>query len=81
MTSRTASQSSLPNVASTPFFCLSTIVIKKSLLEEPGLGGKRDGKRLILRSNIHIVVTKCNEMVSFKFCLLERFFFLRKIQR
>ena len=29
------------------FFCPSTIVIKKSLLEESGLGGKWNGKRLI----------------------------------
>ena len=29
------------------FFCLSNIVIKKSLLEESGLGGKWNGKRLI----------------------------------
>ena len=38
-------------------------------------------KKADLRGNIHIVVTKCNEIVAFKFCLLEQFFFLRKIQR
>ena len=35
-------------------------------------------KKADLRGNIHIVVTKCNEIVAFKFCLLEQFFFSKE---
>ena len=35
-------------------------------------------KKADLRSNIHIVVTKYNEIVSFNFCLLKRFFFSKE---